>query len=54
MLLSCISIMQLQSAISPDATHILGGSSDGNAYMWQVYIGFFGRHFSFWFFLVWI
>ena len=28
--------VQLQSAISPDAAHILGGSSDGNAYIWQV------------------
>lgn len=29
-------IVQLQSAISPDATHIVSGSSDGNAYVWQV------------------
>lgn len=28
--------MQLQSSISPDATRILSGSSDGNAYIWQV------------------
>lgn len=28
--------MQSQSAISPDATHIASGSSDGNAYVWQV------------------
>ncbi|XP_057481680.1 uncharacterized protein LOC130768618 [Actinidia eriantha] len=28
--------VQLQSAISPDAAQILGGSSDGNAYIWQV------------------
>ncbi|KAK2975243.1 hypothetical protein RJ640_027992 [Escallonia rubra] len=26
----------VKSAISPDAAHILGGSSDGNAYIWQV------------------
>ncbi|XP_020098067.1 denticleless protein homolog [Ananas comosus] len=26
----------VKSAISPDRTHILGGSSDGNAYIWQV------------------
>ncbi|XP_065878395.1 uncharacterized protein [Euphorbia lathyris] len=26
----------VKSAISPDATHILSGSSDGNAYIWQV------------------
>ncbi|XP_020247767.1 denticleless protein homolog A-like [Asparagus officinalis] len=26
----------LQLAISPDGVHILGGSSDGNAYIWQV------------------
>lgn len=26
----------LQSCISPDATHILSGSSDGYAYIWQV------------------
>ncbi|KAJ8637470.1 hypothetical protein MRB53_011737 [Persea americana] len=26
--------MQLQLAINTDASHILGGSSDGNAYMW--------------------
>lgn len=31
------SMMQLQSALSPDASHILGGSSDGNAYIWQVW-----------------
>nr|CAD1832533.1 unnamed protein product [Ananas comosus var. bracteatus] len=28
----------VKSAISPDRTHILGGSSDGNAYIWQVFI----------------
>ncbi|KAF4381600.1 hypothetical protein F8388_021228 [Cannabis sativa] len=33
---SFISSMQLQSSISPDATSILCGSSDGNAYMWKV------------------
>ncbi|KAL5210150.1 hypothetical protein ABZP36_005773 [Zizania latifolia] len=26
----------VKSAISPDGTHILGGSSDGNVYLWQV------------------
>ncbi|GFQ04577.1 denticleless protein homolog, partial [Phtheirospermum japonicum] len=26
----------VKSAISPDAAHILSGSSDGNAYIWQV------------------
>ncbi|CAL9050312.1 unnamed protein product [Musa banksii] len=26
----------VKSAISPDGAHILGGSSDGNAYIWQV------------------
>ncbi|KAF7128894.1 hypothetical protein RHSIM_Rhsim10G0017900 [Rhododendron simsii] len=26
----------IKSALSPDASHILGGSSDGNAYIWQV------------------
>ncbi|KAI4348192.1 hypothetical protein L6164_008946 [Bauhinia variegata] len=26
----------VKSAISPDATHIVSGSSDGNAYVWQV------------------
>ncbi|XP_015879303.2 uncharacterized protein LOC107415477 [Ziziphus jujuba] len=26
----------VKSSISPDATHILSGSSDGNAYIWQV------------------
>ncbi|KAG2714619.1 hypothetical protein I3760_03G036200 [Carya illinoinensis] len=26
----------VKSAISPDATHIISGSSDGNAYIWQV------------------
>ncbi|GLT31933.1 hypothetical protein SLA2020_066320 [Shorea laevis] len=26
----------VKSAISPDATHILSGSSDGNAYVWRV------------------
>ncbi|KAK9272145.1 hypothetical protein L1049_002516 [Liquidambar formosana] len=26
----------VKSAISPDAAHILSGSSDGNAYLWQV------------------
>ncbi|XP_057983450.1 uncharacterized protein LOC131168188 [Malania oleifera] len=26
----------VKSTISPDAAHILGGSSDGNAYIWQV------------------
>jgi WD40 repeat protein len=26
----------MQSAISPDGTHILGGSSDGSVYLWQV------------------
>ncbi|KAM3364012.1 denticleless protein A [Capsicum galapagoense] len=26
----------VKSAISPDASHILSGSSDGNAYVWQV------------------
>uniref|UniRef100_A0ACD5X5X3 Uncharacterized protein n=1 Tax=Avena sativa TaxID=4498 RepID=A0ACD5X5X3_AVESA len=26
----------VKSAISPDGTHILGGSSDGNIYLWQV------------------
>ncbi|KAL6960553.1 hypothetical protein U1Q18_038316 [Sarracenia purpurea var. burkii] len=26
----------VKSALSPDAAHILGGSSDGNAYIWQV------------------
>lgn len=31
------SMRQLQSALSPDASHILGGSSDGNAYIWQVW-----------------
>ncbi|XXG62875.1 hypothetical protein AAC387_Pa05g1173 [Persea americana] len=44
----------MESAISLDASHILAGSSDGNAYMLQVHIGFFGTHFSFWFFLAWI
>lgn len=29
-------LMDLQSAISPDAAHIVSGSSDGNAYIWQV------------------
>lgn len=29
-------VVQLQSAISPDASHIVSGSSDGNAYVWQV------------------
>mgnify|MGYP003702101313 CR=1 FL=1 len=29
----------MQSAISPDGTHILGGSSDGNVYLWQVVVG---------------
>lgn len=29
-------LIQLQSALSPDAAHILGGSSNGNAYIWQV------------------
>jgi WD40 repeat protein len=28
----------MQSAISPDGTHILGGSSDGNVYLWQVLV----------------
>ncbi|MQM04839.1 hypothetical protein Taro_037644 [Colocasia esculenta] len=31
-----IPVMLLQSAISPDAAHILSGSSDGNAYIWRV------------------
>lgn len=31
-----IVVNELQSAISPDAAHILSGSSDGNAYVWQV------------------
>lgn len=31
-----IDFSYLQSVISPDATHILSGSSDGNAYIWQV------------------
>ncbi|KAH9605325.1 hypothetical protein KSS87_022453, partial [Heliosperma pusillum] len=26
----------LQASISPDATHLLSGSGDGNAYIWQV------------------
>ncbi|XP_062213300.1 uncharacterized protein LOC133914178 [Phragmites australis] len=26
----------VKSAISPDGTHMLGGSSDGNVYLWQV------------------
>lgn len=26
----------MQSKLSPDAGHILSGSSDGNAYVWQV------------------
>lgn len=26
----------VKSALSPDAAHILGGSGDGNAYIWQV------------------
>jgi WD40 repeat protein len=30
----------MQSAISPDGTHILGGSSDGNIYLWQVFVAF--------------
>ncbi|RWR94074.1 denticleless protein isoform X3 [Cinnamomum micranthum f. kanehirae] len=33
---SQIESFYVKSAISPDASHILGGSSDGNAYMWQV------------------
>ena len=33
---SYINFPSLQSAISPDAAHILSGSSDGNAYIWQV------------------
>jgi WD40 repeat protein len=28
----------MQSAISPDGNHILGGSSDGNVYLWQVLV----------------
>lgn len=28
----------MQSAISPDGTHMLGGSSDGNVYLWQVLV----------------
>ena len=28
----------MQSAISPDGNHILGGSSDGNVYVWQVLV----------------
>lgn len=31
-------MLWLQSAISPDAAHILSGSSDGNAYIWQVHV----------------
>lgn len=34
--MSLMCFVQLQSAISPDATHIISGSSDGNAYIWQV------------------
>lgn len=26
----------MQSKLSPDAGHVLGGSSDGLAYVWQV------------------
>ncbi|KAJ4974853.1 hypothetical protein NE237_008027 [Protea cynaroides] len=33
---SRIESFYIKSAISPDAVHILGGSSDGNAYVWQV------------------
>jgi len=28
--------VQFQSAISPDASNIVSGSSDGNAYVWKV------------------
>lgn len=30
----------MQSAISPDGAHILCGSSDANAYIWQVHADF--------------
>ncbi|ONM08028.1 Transducin/WD40 repeat-like superfamily protein [Zea mays] len=33
---SKIEFFFVKSAISPDGTHILGGSSDGNVYLWQV------------------
>ncbi|XP_077242745.1 transducin/WD40 repeat-like superfamily protein [Tasmannia lanceolata] len=33
---SQIKSFYVKSAISPDAAHILSGSSDGNAYIWQV------------------
>ncbi|XP_020272509.1 denticleless protein homolog isoform X2 [Asparagus officinalis] len=33
---SKIGSFYVKSAISPDGVHILGGSSDGNAYIWQV------------------
>ncbi|XP_010248601.1 PREDICTED: denticleless protein homolog isoform X1 [Nelumbo nucifera] len=33
---SRIESFYVKAAISPDATHILSGSSDGNAYIWQV------------------
>lgn len=38
--ISCSMFCILQSAISPDGSYILGGSSDGNAYIWQVSVHF--------------
>lgn len=35
-----LKLYTMQSAISPDGTHILGGSSDGSVYLWQVLVAY--------------